>query len=62
MARKTVQGGGEAEFFAAIEALTWREMKSVSELLALQLEGKVDAPALAEALGDAAESFASGED
>ena len=66
MARKPqAQGGGEAEFFAAIEALTWREMRSIADLIALQLDGSASVPpdVVATALADAAESFAeAGED
>ena len=60
----TVAGGGEESFFAAVDALTDREMRAVSGLLALQIEGRdpLDAAALAEALADAADSFAEAAD
>lgn len=61
MARKPQsQGGGETNFFTAIEALTWREMRSIADLIALQLDGNGAATAdvVATALADAAESFA----
>lgn len=53
------QGGGTEGFFAAVDSLTYREMREVSGLLALQLEGKdvTDAALVAEALADASDSF-----
>ena len=49
---------GVAEFFAATDALTYRDMLSVAELLAMQLETGVDAATIAAALSDAAEAHA----
>ena len=55
-----MRGGGVAGFFAAVEALTWREMCEVAELLALQLEETVKLPraTIAQALADASDSHA----
>ncbi len=34
------QGGGTEGFFSSLDSLTYREMREVAGLLALQLEGK----------------------
>lgn len=59
-AQAVPQGGGVEGFFDAIETLTYREMRQVGELIALQIEGRdpLDAAAIAEVLADAADSFA----
>lgn len=64
MAKRTQAGGGEEAFFAALEALTWREHRAIASLIALQLEGAVrcDEAAVAQALANAAESFGEAED
>ena len=55
-----MRGGGKESFFAAIDGLTYREMREVAGLLALQVEGRgsLDAAKIAEVLADAADSFA----
>ena len=52
--------GGIEAFFDALEALTYREMRQVASLLSLQIDGETspDEARVAEALADAAESFA----
>lgn len=70
MTRKTnaakAAGGGAAALFGAIEELTWREMREVAELIALQLADRIASPLgadlVAQVLGDAADSFLSAED
>lgn len=55
MAGKAVTG--KDRFFEAVNQLTYREMREVGTLIAMQLEDKspVDESAVAEALSDASE-------
>lgn len=56
---KKAPGGGLTDVFTAIEALTFREMAQLAQLLHLQAEDNAPASAadFAQLLADAADSF-----